>query len=126
VEGRDLAAAVNDAIQQVNGKVALPRGYRMDWGGEYTEYTASSRQLNIILPLTLFLIFLLLFLLYSNFKFPFITVLGVLLSAPVGGLLRGPAAWVEPSTTVREAARLMRRDGVSALLVRGASPGIPA
>jgi cobalt-zinc-cadmium resistance protein CzcA len=91
VEGRDLAAAVNDAIQQVNGKVALPRGYRMDWGGEYTEYTASSRQLNIILPLTLFLIFLLLFLLYSNFKFPFITVLGVLLSAPVGGLA---ALWI--------------------------------
>jgi cobalt-zinc-cadmium resistance protein CzcA len=86
VEGRDLAAAVDDAIQQVNGKIAMPRGYRLDWGGEYTEYTASSRQLNIILPLTMFLIFLLLFLLYSNFKFPFITVLGVLLSAPVGGL----------------------------------------
>jgi cobalt-zinc-cadmium resistance protein CzcA len=65
----------------------LPQGYRLDWGGEYTEYTASSRQLAVILPLTLFLIFLLLFVLYSNFKFPFITVLGVLLSAPVGGFI---------------------------------------
>jgi len=39
------------------------------------------------LPLTLVLIFLLLFALYGNFKFPFITVLGVALSAPVGGIL---------------------------------------
>ena len=87
VEGRDLAGAVEDAIRQVNGKITLPQGYRLDWGGEYTEYTASSQQLKVILPLTLFLIFLLLFVLYSNFKFPFITVLGVLLSAPVGGLV---------------------------------------
>jgi cobalt-zinc-cadmium resistance protein CzcA len=91
VEGRDLAGAVNDAIRQVNAKVSLPQGYRLDWGGEYTEYTTSRGQLNVILPLTLFLIFLLLFALYSNFKFPFITVLGVVLSAPVGGIV---ALWI--------------------------------
>jgi heavy metal efflux system protein len=91
VEGRDLAGAVEDAITQVNKKVALPQGYRLDWGGEYTEYLASRGQLQIILPLTLFLIFLLLFALYSNFKFPFITVLGVVLSAPVGGIV---ALWI--------------------------------
>jgi cobalt-zinc-cadmium resistance protein CzcA len=91
VEGRDLAGAVEDAITQVNKNVALPQGYRLDWGGEYTEYLASRDQLQIILPLTLFLIFLLLFALYSNFKFPFITVLGVVLSAPVGGIV---ALWI--------------------------------
>ncbi len=91
VEGRDLAGAVGDAMQQVSAKVTLPQGYRLDWGGEYTEYTASRQQLSVILPLTLFLIFLLLFALYSNFKFPFITVLGVLLSAPVGGIV---ALWI--------------------------------
>jgi cobalt-zinc-cadmium resistance protein CzcA len=91
VEGRDLAGAVNDAMQQVDKNVSLPQGYRLDWGGEYSEYTASRAQLNVILPLTLFLIFLLLFALYSNFKFPFITVLGVLLSAPVGGIV---ALWI--------------------------------
>jgi cobalt-zinc-cadmium resistance protein CzcA len=91
VEGRDLGGAVGDAIQQVNKKVVLPQGYHLDWGGEYTEYTASRHQLGIILPLTVLLIFLLLFTLYSNFKFPFITVLGVLLSAPVGGIV---ALWI--------------------------------
>jgi cobalt-zinc-cadmium resistance protein CzcA len=91
VEGRDLAGAVEDAIQQVNQKITVPQGYHLDWGGEYSEYTASRAQMNIILPLTLALIFLLLFTLYSNFKFPFITVLGVLLSAPVGGIV---ALWL--------------------------------
>jgi heavy metal efflux system protein len=91
VEGRDLAGAVNDAMRQVDAKVSIPQGYRLDWGGEYTEYTASRQQLSVILPLTLFLIFLLLFALYNNFKFPFITVLGVVLSAPVGGIV---ALWV--------------------------------
>ena len=87
VEGRDLASAVGDAIAQVKRKVTLPAGYHADWGGEYSEYTASRGQLYVILPLTIFLIFLLLFALYNNFKFPLITVAGVLLTAPVGGIL---------------------------------------
>ena len=91
VEGRDLAGAVEDAMQQVNKKVDLPQGYRLDWGGEYTQYTASRAQLNVILPVTIGLIFLLLFSLYLNFKFPLITVLGVLLSAPAGGVV---ALWL--------------------------------
>ena len=91
VAGRDLAGAVEDAMQQVKKNVSLPEGYRTDWGGEYTEYTESRAQLNVILPLTLCLIFLLLFALYSDLKFPFITVLGVVLSAPVGGLI---ALWL--------------------------------
>ncbi|MBU6247278.1 MAG: CusA/CzcA family heavy metal efflux RND transporter [Xanthomonadaceae bacterium] len=91
VQGRDLAGAVGDAIAQVKKQVALPRGYHTDWGGEYSEYVASSAQLHVIVPLTVGLIFLLLFTLYSNFKFPFITVLGVALSAPVGGII---ALWL--------------------------------
>ena len=91
VDGRDLAGAVEDAIQQVNKKVELSQGYRLDWGGEYTQYTASRAQLQVILPVTIALIFLLLFSLYLNFKFPLITVLGVLLSAPAGGIV---ALWL--------------------------------
>ncbi|HWZ86732.1 MAG TPA: efflux RND transporter permease subunit, partial [Thermoanaerobaculia bacterium] len=87
IEGRDLAGAVEDARDQVAAKVKLPEGYRAVWGGEYKEYTNSREQLRFILPLTLFLIFLLLFALYSNLKFPLITMAGVLLSDPVGGLL---------------------------------------
>jgi heavy metal efflux system protein len=87
VEGRDLAGAVGDAIRQVKNQVRLPAGYQLNWGGEYSEYQTSRTQLQVILPLTLFLIFMLLFALYGNFKFPFITVAGVLLSAPMGGII---------------------------------------
>jgi cobalt-zinc-cadmium resistance protein CzcA len=91
VAGRDLAGAVEDAMAQVAKQVKMPPGYRLDWGGEYKQYTASRAQMNVILPVTLFVIFLLLFVLYNNIKFPFITVLGVLLSAPAGGIL---AQWL--------------------------------
>jgi len=91
VEGRDLASAVQEAMAKVSQKVALPQGYRLDWGGEYSEYTASRAQLAAIVPLTLLLIFLLLFVLYRNFKFPAIALVGVLMSAPVGGIL---ALWI--------------------------------
>ncbi|MEO8505139.1 MAG: CusA/CzcA family heavy metal efflux RND transporter [Acidobacteriota bacterium] len=87
VEKRDLAGAVQDAQKQVADAVKLPPGYRVVWGGEYEQYTASRKQLRIILPLTLLLIFMLLFLLYNNLKFPLITVLAVLMSGPIGGLL---------------------------------------
>ncbi len=87
VSGRDLAGAVKDAQEQVAKKVSMPPGYRLRWGGEYEEYSASRGQLQVVLPITLVLIFLILFALYSNFKFPGITVLGVVLSAPIGGIL---------------------------------------
>ncbi|HEY2324192.1 MAG TPA: efflux RND transporter permease subunit, partial [Thermoanaerobaculia bacterium] len=87
IKNRDLASAVRDAQAAVEKAVTVPTGYRMVWGGEYENYTASRKQLQIIVPLTLFLIFLLLFMLYSNMKFPLITVLAVILSSPVGGLI---------------------------------------
>ncbi len=87
VEGRDLASAVQEAQKQVIEAVPLPAGYRIEWGGEYEEYTASRGQLALVLPLTIGLIFLLLFALYRNITFPLITIVGVVLSAPFGGLL---------------------------------------
>ncbi|MBI1809238.1 MAG: efflux RND transporter permease subunit [Gemmatimonadetes bacterium] len=86
VEGRDLASAVKEAQAAVAKSVHLPTGYRAVFGGEFEEYNASRAQLQIVLPITIALIFLLLFFLYHNFKFPIITVVGVLLSAPLGGL----------------------------------------
>lgn len=91
VSGRDLASTVHAGMREVARDVKLPQGYRIDWGGEYKEYTASRAQLDAILPVTVLVIFGLLFVLYGNFKFPFITVLSVLLSAPVGAVL---ALWL--------------------------------
>lgn len=87
IEGRDLASAVTAGQKAVEEAVHLPPGYRMAWGGEYSEYLAARDQIKVIGPLTLFLIFLILFALYGNVKFPIITALGVLMTEPVGALV---------------------------------------
>jgi cobalt-zinc-cadmium resistance protein CzcA len=91
IEGRDLQGAVAEAQEAVKKAVPLPQGYRMSWGGEYSEFLEARRQLNIIGPLTVMLIFLILFALYGNFKFPFTVVLSVVMTEPVGAFL---ALWL--------------------------------
>ena len=88
IEGRDLERAVADGQAAVRKAVPfLPQGYRMEWGGEYSEFLAARNQLTVIGPITVLLIFLILFALYGNFKFPVIVVLSVVLTEPVGALL---------------------------------------
>jgi cobalt-zinc-cadmium resistance protein CzcA len=87
VNGRDLAGAVGEARQKVDAAVKLPIGYRYDWGGEYKDYLSAMGQMRIILPLTVFLILMILFALYGNIKFPAVILVSVLMTEPVGGLL---------------------------------------
>jgi cobalt-zinc-cadmium resistance protein CzcA len=87
IVGRDLERAVAEAQKAVRSAVPLPAGYRLEWGGEYSEFLAARAQLNIIGPITVLLIFLILFALYGNFKFPVIVVLSVVMTEPVGALL---------------------------------------
>jgi cobalt-zinc-cadmium resistance protein CzcA len=88
IEGRDLARAVADGQKAIVDVVkSLPIGYRVNWGGEYSEFLAAMSQVSIIAPLTVLLVFLILFALYGNFKFPVTVVLSVVLTEPVGALL---------------------------------------
>jgi cobalt-zinc-cadmium resistance protein CzcA len=87
VQDRPLSSAVGEAIRKVDKDVKLPQGYRLEWGGEYKQYTASAHEMKIIVPIALLIIFGLLFVLYGNFKFPLIAILGVLLSSPFGAIL---------------------------------------
>src|SRR5271167_2310593 len=88
IVGRDLARAVEDgqkAIADVDK--SLPAGYRLAWGGEYSEFVYAMSQVSIVAPLTVLLIFMILFALYGNLKFPVTVVLSVILTEPVGALL---------------------------------------
>jgi len=88
VEGRDLESTVKDGQKAIADVVkSLPPGYALNWGGEYDEFLASRRQLNVIAPLAILIIFMILFALYDNFKFPIVIVVGVVLTVPVGALL---------------------------------------
>jgi len=87
VEGRNLEGTVNAGQAAVTKAVHLPDGYHLDWGGEYSELVEARSQLYIIGPLTMLLIFMILFALYGNLKFPVIIALEVVLTEPVGALI---------------------------------------
>ncbi len=88
IEGRDLEGAVDDGQRAIaDVEKSLPPGYRLDWGGEYSEYLEARRQMTIIGPLAVLLIFMILFALYGNFKFPVTIALGVVMTEPVGALI---------------------------------------
>lgn len=87
IVGRDLARAVEEGQRAIAKAVKLPPEYRLEWGGEYSEYLAARSQLSLIGPLTVVLIFLILFALYGNFKFPVSIALGVVMTEPVGALI---------------------------------------
>ncbi|MBM7114826.1 efflux RND transporter permease subunit [Archangium primigenium] len=61
VRGRDLGGFVNEAREVVAREVQLPPGYWVDWGGQFQNLESASRRLALVVPLTLFLILLLLY-----------------------------------------------------------------
>ncbi len=87
IEGRDLERAVRDGQKAVNKAVTLPQGYWLTWGGEYSQFLEAKSQLTLIGPLAIVLIFMILFALYGNFKFPVTIALGVIMTEPVGALI---------------------------------------
>jgi cobalt-zinc-cadmium resistance protein CzcA len=87
IVGRNLEGVINDGQAAVKKHVQLPPGYTLDWGGEYSELLDAKAQFIVIGPLALMLIFLILFALYGNFKFPITIALGVVLTEPVGALI---------------------------------------
>jgi cobalt-zinc-cadmium resistance protein CzcA len=92
VRGRDLGSFVADAQQQVAGKVKLPAGYWIGWGGQFEQLVSATKRLTIVVPLALFLIFLLLFISLGSMPDALLVFSGVPL-ALTGGvaalLLRG-------------------------------------
>ena len=86
VRGRDLGGAVEEAIRKVGAQVRLPRGYRIDWEGEYESQKRAQARLSIIVPLTVLLIFVILYMMFKSFKWALLIMVTVLV-APIGGLL---------------------------------------
>jgi cobalt-zinc-cadmium resistance protein CzcA len=86
VRGRDLGSAVEEAIQKVNAQVQLPRGYHIDWEGEYESEKRAERRLLVIVPLTVLLISIILYTMFRSFKWALLLLLNLAV-APVGGLL---------------------------------------
>ena len=85
MQGRDLGGYVSDAQRAVREQVKLPPGYHIEWSGQFEYLQRAKARLQTVVPLTLFLIFILL---YLNFR-RFTETLIVMLSVPfalTGGL----------------------------------------
>jgi len=86
VRGRDLGGAVEEAMQKVQQQVKLPTGYHLDWAGEYESQKRSQRRLLIVLPITILVIYIILFTMFKSAKWAALTLANVSM-APIGGIL---------------------------------------
>jgi cobalt-zinc-cadmium resistance protein CzcA len=86
VRGRDLGSTVEEAIKKVNEQVKLPTGYNIDWEGEYASQKRANARLLIVLPITILIIFLLLYTMFKSFKWAGLIMVNIAV-APIGGLL---------------------------------------
>jgi len=86
VRGRDLGSAVEEAMDKVEKQVKLPTGYHLDWAGEYESQKRSQRRLMIVLPITILIIYIILFTMFKSAKWAALTLANVSM-APLGGIL---------------------------------------
>ena len=86
VRGRDLGSFVEDLQAAVNDKVRLPEGYWLDYGGTFEQLVSASQRLAIVVPVTLLVIFGLLFMAFGSAKDAGIVFSGVPL-AMTGGVI---------------------------------------
>jgi len=86
VRGRDLGGAVEEAIKKVNERMQLPRGYHIDWEGEYESQKRADERLLIVLPITILIIFIILYTMFKSFKWALLILANVAM-ARIGGLL---------------------------------------
>ncbi len=86
VRGRDLGTTVEDSIKQIGEKVKLPPGYSLGWSGEYESEKRAEARLTIVVPLTVLVIFIILYTMFRSYKWALLILLNVGM-ARIGGLL---------------------------------------
>ena len=86
VKGRDVDSFVNEAEAKIRSQVKLPTGYWIEWGGAFENQQRALARLGIIVPLTIFFIFILLYTAFNSFKYAAMILANVPFAA-VGGVL---------------------------------------
>jgi Cu(I)/Ag(I) efflux system membrane protein CusA/SilA len=85
VRGRDLGSFVADAQRAVRERVALPPGYSIGWSGQFEYLERAAGKMKVVVPFTLAIIFLLLFLTFRNVVDP-LMIMATLSFALIGGV----------------------------------------
>jgi len=86
VRGRDLGSTVEEAIKKVTAQVKMPTGYTIDWAGEYESQKRSQRRLLLVLPVTILLIYIILYLMFQSTKWALLILTNIAMT-PIGGLI---------------------------------------
>jgi cobalt-zinc-cadmium resistance protein CzcA len=86
VRGRDLGTTVEEAIKKISERVKLPPGYHVGWSGEYESEKRAEARLAVIVPLTILVIFIILYSMFRSYKWALLILLNVGM-ARIGGLL---------------------------------------
>lgn len=100
VEGRDVDGFVHDANRAIDAQLTLPAGYWIDWGGTFENQQRALARLALIVPLTIFFIFVLLYTAFNSIRYaaliianvPFATIGGVVSLWITGQYLSVPSA----------------------------------
>lgn len=85
VRGRDLATTINDLQTQLAAKIKLPTGYEYTWAGEFDSLKKEQRRLAVIVPVSLAIIVVLLFIQFNSWKDALI-IIATLPFAAIGGV----------------------------------------
>jgi cobalt-zinc-cadmium resistance protein CzcA len=100
VRGRDIDGFVRDANAAINKALTLPTGYYTEWGGAFENQQRALKRLSLIVPATIFFIFILLYTAFNSMKYaglilanvPFATIGGIVALAITGQYLSVPSA----------------------------------
>ena len=84
VRGRDLGSTVEEALGKVNKNVKLPAGYHLEWAGEYESQKRADKRMDIVIPVTVLVIFLILYTMFRSAKWALLILVSVIM-ASVGG-----------------------------------------
>src|ERR1700758_2061752 len=86
VRGRDLGTTVEEAIRLISEKVKLPSGYTVGWSGEYESEKRAEARLLLIVPLTILVIYIILYSMFKSAKWALLILTNVAM-ARIGGLV---------------------------------------
>ena len=86
IRGRDMGSTIGEAQDKVNARLSLPKGYTLEWAGDFENQQRATKRLSQVVPVSLLIIFFILFILFGNFR-DSLLVLNNVPFAIMGGIL---------------------------------------
>ncbi|MDB5015669.1 MAG: Cobalt-zinc-cadmium resistance protein CzcA [Mucilaginibacter sp.] len=86
IRGRDMGSTIKEAQDKVDSQIKLPKGYSLQWAGDFENQQRATKRLSQVVPISLLVIFFILFILFGNFR-DSLLVLNNVPFAIMGGIL---------------------------------------